>query len=65
MVLALDTSGSMAGTRLAEAQAAAVDYAKALPAGVELGLVKFGDAPTTLLAPSTGPRPSSRPRSTV
>jgi len=51
VVLIVDTSGSMAGARLAGAKAAADGYADGLPADVALGLVSVADAPVTVLAP--------------
>ncbi|MEV6600780.1 type II secretion system F family protein [Actinoplanes sp. NPDC051346] len=53
VVLVLDTSGSMAGARLAAARAAALDYAAAAPADVRLGLVTISDTAAVALAPTT------------
>jgi tight adherence protein B len=52
VVLALDTSGSMAGARLTQARIAAANYATGLPADVSLGLVQITTHPVTLAAPS-------------
>lgn len=52
VVLVLDTSGSMAGARLAAARTAAADYAAAAPAGVLLGVVTVADRPSVLLRPT-------------
>ncbi|TML33465.1 MAG: VWA domain-containing protein [Actinobacteria bacterium] len=52
VVLIVDTSGSMAGARLAGAKAAADGYADGLPADVALGLVSVADAPVTVLGPT-------------
>ena len=51
-VLALDTSLSMRGERIAAAQAAALTYLDVVPADVEVGLVTFDDDVTTVLAPT-------------
>jgi Flp pilus assembly protein TadB/uncharacterized protein YegL len=51
-VLVVDTSGSMAGDRLAAARAAAADYAEAAPPGMMLGLVTVADRPTVVLPPT-------------
>jgi Flp pilus assembly protein TadB/Mg-chelatase subunit ChlD len=53
VVLVIDTSGSMAGEKLAAARAAALDYAAAAPPGVLLGLVTVADSPTVVLSPTT------------
>lgn len=52
VVLVIDTSGSMAGGRLAAARAAALDYAAAAPTGVMIGLVTIADRPTVVLPPT-------------
>ena len=52
VVLVIDTSGSMAGPRLAAARAAAVDYAAAAPPEVMLGLVTVAERPTVVLPPT-------------
>ncbi|GGK39094.1 hypothetical protein GCM10010124_34880 [Pilimelia terevasa] len=52
VVLVLDTSGSMAGARIAAARAAAADYAAAAPAGVALGLIAVADTARTVLPPT-------------
>ena len=51
-MLVLDASGSMRGSRLAAAKAAAVRYARVLPADVSVGLVTFADRPRQALAPT-------------
>lgn len=53
VVLALDTSGSMAGDGIATARQAATTYAKNLPPDVRLGLVVFSSTPTLLVEPTT------------
>ncbi len=58
VVLTLDTSGSMvatdvAPTRLAAAQQAARQFVKALPHGVQIGLVDFSTAASVLVAPTS------------
>jgi tight adherence protein B len=53
VVLVLDTSGSMAGARLAAAKVAAGGYADGLPTDVRLGLVSVSDKPATVLNPTT------------
>jgi tight adherence protein B len=53
VVLVLDVSGSMAGSGITAARAAALTYAKGLPADVKVGLLTFSDTPHTLLAPTT------------
>ena len=52
VVLVIDTSGSMAGPRLAAARAAAADYAAAAPPEVLLGLVTVAERPTVVLPPT-------------
>ncbi|GAB1640779.1 hypothetical protein KRMM14A1259_12020 [Krasilnikovia sp. MM14-A1259] len=52
VVLVLDTSGSMAGARLAAARAAALDYAAAAPPEVRLGLVAVAEQATVELTPT-------------
>lgn len=51
-MLVLDVSGSMQGSRLAAAKAAALSYALALPADVQVGLVSFSGRPSLVLAPT-------------
>jgi Ca-activated chloride channel family protein len=58
VVLTLDTSGSMvatdvAPTRLAAAQQAARGFVKALPSGVQIGLVDFSTSASVLVAPTS------------
>ncbi|MFI7600247.1 VWA domain-containing protein [Actinoplanes sp. NPDC049681] len=53
VVLVLDTSGSMAGARLAAARAAALDYAAAAPADIRLGVVTVSDDAAVALRPTT------------
>jgi tight adherence protein B len=45
VVLALDTSGSMAGAPLAAAKSAAISFVRQLPAGTKAAVIGFGDAP--------------------
>jgi tight adherence protein B len=42
-ILAIDTSNSMAGTRIAEAKKAALAYLAAVPANVQVGVLTFDD----------------------
>lgn len=51
-MLVLDTSGSMQGSRLAAAKAAALAYARAVPPDVKIGLVTFSDRPQLVVAPT-------------
>jgi Ca-activated chloride channel homolog len=58
VVLTLDTSGSMVATdvsptRLAAAQQAAREFVKALPPGVQIGLVDFSTNASVLTAPTS------------
>jgi Flp pilus assembly protein TadB/Mg-chelatase subunit ChlD len=53
VVVVIDTSGSMAGSRIAAARKAAAEYAKTLPADVRLGLVAVAQPSRILLAPTT------------
>ncbi len=58
VMLAIDTSGSMvaadvAPTRLAAAEEAARSFVKALPPGVQLGLVSFNRTAQVLVSPTT------------
>jgi tight adherence protein B len=53
VVLAFDTSGSMAGAGIAAARSAASAYARELPADVRIGLIAFSDRANTLLQPTT------------
>jgi Ca-activated chloride channel homolog len=58
VVLTLDTSGSMIATdvsptRLAAAQQAAREFVKALPSGVQIGLVDFSTNASVLAAPTS------------
>ncbi len=52
-MLVVDTSGSMAGTPLAQAKQAAVTFLSRVPAGVSVGLVSFSDSPHVLVRPTT------------
>ena len=52
VVLAMDTSGSMAGTPLADAKRAANDFVAATPAHVEIGLVTFAEEPAVVQPPT-------------
>jgi tight adherence protein B len=51
-ILVLDASGSMQGSRLTASKAAALAYARAVPADVKIGLVRFSDRPAVALAPT-------------
>ncbi len=58
VVLTLDTSASMVATdvapsRLAAAQQAAREFVKALPSGVQIGLVDFSTSASVLAAPTS------------
>ncbi len=50
-ILAIDTSNSMAGTRIAEAKKAALAYLTAVPANVHVGVLTFDDTVTVLVPP--------------
>lgn len=57
VMLAIDTSSSMASTdiaptRLAAAQREAIAFGDAVPPGVRIGVVTFGTTPSMLLAPT-------------
>lgn len=52
VVLVLDTSGSMAGERMAAAKAAATAYLDAAPKDLKIGLVTFADGVTVRTAPT-------------
>lgn len=49
----LDTSGSMAGARIAAAKSAAAAYVKGLPSDVRVGLIAFSAQPHLLLQPTS------------
>jgi tight adherence protein B len=51
-ILAIDTSLSMRGARIAEAKKAALAYLGTVPDNVKVGVVSFDDTVKTLLAPS-------------
>jgi tight adherence protein B len=51
-ILAIDTSLSMKGTRIAAAQAAALTYLGAVPANVDIGIVTFDNDVNVRLAPT-------------
>lgn len=51
-VLAIDTSKSMAGKRIAEARKAALRFLETVPANVEVGIVTFDDDVVVQQAPS-------------
>ena len=51
-VVAIDTSGSMAGARIQAAKAAAQMFARALPADVRLGLVAFSSTARVVVTPT-------------
>lgn len=50
-ILAIDTSQSMAGARIAEAKKAALAYLAAVPANVRVGVVSFDDSVKVVLPP--------------
>jgi tight adherence protein B len=50
-ILAIDTSESMKGTRISEAQKAAGAYLDSVPANVKVGVVTFDDTVKTLVEP--------------
>jgi tight adherence protein B len=52
VMILLDRNGSPPSLRLAAEQQAALDFASALPADVEVGLITFSDGWKTVLAPS-------------
>jgi tight adherence protein B len=45
LVLAIDSSGSMRGEALEAAKAAAINFARQMPAGTRIAVVGFGDTP--------------------
>ena len=51
-ILAIDTSNSMAGTRIAEAKKAALAYLATVPANVKVGVVAFDDTVKELVPPT-------------
>jgi tight adherence protein B len=51
-VLAIDTSASMAGTRIAEAKKAALAYLAAVPANVRVGVLTFDSTVKVVVPPS-------------
>ena len=51
-MLAIDTSASMRGTRIAEAKKAALAYLSAVPANVQVGVLTFDDEVTLVVPPS-------------
>jgi tight adherence protein B len=53
VVLAIDTSGSMAGARIDAAKAAALAYLERAPADVSIGLVTFSDTATSSVDPTS------------
>ena len=52
-ILTLDTSESMAGARIREAEAAAKAFLDAAPRDVRVGLITFSDKVHTVIAPTT------------
>jgi tight adherence protein B len=58
-ILAIDTSASMRGTRIAEAKKAALAYLAAVPANVKVGVLTF-DAKVNLVVPPTLDRDAAR-----
>ncbi len=51
-ILAIDTSNSMKGARIAEAKKAALAYLASVPDNVKVGVVSFDDTVKTLVAPT-------------
>ena len=51
-ILAIDTSNSMKGPRIAEAKKAALAYLASVPDNVKVGVVSFDDTVKTLVAPT-------------
>jgi tight adherence protein B len=51
-ILAIDTSASMRGTRIAEAKKAALTYLSAVPANVQVGVLTFDDNVNLVVPPS-------------
>src|SRR5690606_39141823 len=51
-VLAIDTSNSMKGRRIAEARKAALNYLDTVPANVQIGIVTFDDSVAVRQQPS-------------
>ncbi len=51
-ILAIDTSNSMKGQRIAEAKKAALAYLSTVPANVKVGVVTFDNTVKTLVAPT-------------
>jgi tight adherence protein B len=58
VMVAIDTSGSMAGEPLVLARAAAIDFVSTLPEGSRVGVVGFGDEAALLAEPSTDRQPA-------
>jgi Flp pilus assembly protein TadB/Mg-chelatase subunit ChlD len=52
VMMVFDTSGSMAGGKLADARRAALQFARGLPPDVLVGLVTFADKPHVALRPT-------------
>jgi tight adherence protein B len=52
-ILAIDTSNSMSGARIAEAKKAAAAYLEAVPANVKVGVVTFDDSVKVVVPPGT------------
>ena len=52
VVVVLDAGGSLTGHALQDAEDAVLNYAHAVPADVEIGLVAVADAPAVLLRPT-------------
>lgn len=53
VVLAIDTSGSMAGDRIVAARVAATAYLARVPADVSVGLVTFSSTARSVISPTT------------
>ena len=53
VIVAIDTSGSMSGTRIAAARRAVTEFVSAAPAHAEVGVLTFAATPTLLAPPSS------------
>ncbi len=57
-ILAIDTSNSMRGQRIAEAKKAALAYLQAVPSNVQVGVVTFDDTVEVLVPPTLDRQPA-------
>ncbi len=57
-ILAIDTSNSMRGQRIAEAKKAALAYLAAVPSNVQVGVVTFDDTVEVLVPPTLDRQPA-------